>query len=464
MYARPARAPDDLENEVARIFIRALARGETTIDPLLRPLLISRGVWPLYRSYASAALRVAQAKPPPAPGFLAGARVAIVHDWCPDFRGGERVLARLCRIFPQADVFTLFDFLEKEVKAEHFPGRTFRTSALNRLPGVRRYYRNLFALCPLFIEQFDVTGYDLVVSSSSAFARGVLTRPDQPHFCYVHSPVRYAWDEQFTYLNQARLGFGPKSALYRYLLHRLRTWDVRTSHGPDLMAANSEYIRARIRRIYGREARVIHPPVDTNELPFAPNKEDYYVAASFHAPYKRIDLVLQAFRRRPDRRLVVVGSGQQAAELHAFSAPNIQFTGYLKRDDYLRVVCDAKAMVFAGCEDFGIALVEAQGCGTPLIAFNRGGAREIVTPLNCDEPTGVLFCEQSVEAVLSALDQFEANASSLAPSACRRNAQRFSPERFDDQVIAAILEACTICDRQFDSTIPSGPSARAPFS
>ncbi len=372
-------------------------------------------------------------------------KVAIVHDWCPDFRGGERVLARFCGLFPRAEVFTLFDFLEPEVKSRHFPGTKFHTSPMNRWPGVRRYYRALFPLCPFFIEQFDVTQFDLVLSSSAAFARGVLTRPDQPHLCYVHSPPRYAWDEQFTYIDQAGLGFGPKGLLYRHFLHRLRIWDARTAHGPNAMAANSEYVRARIRRIYGRDATVIHPPVEVEEMPYTPQKADYYVAASFLAPYKRTDLVLRAFRDMPDRQLLVVGEGQQSDLRRAFAAPNIRFTGYLERDAYVDAVRNAKAMVFAGCEDFGIALAEAQACGTPVIAFGRGGARDIVRPLGSEQATGVLFAEQSAEALRDAIDRFERSDGAISPEACRHNAQRFSADRFDREIreaVAGVLSAC----------------------
>jgi glycosyltransferase involved in cell wall biosynthesis len=374
-------------------------------------------------------------------------KVAIVHDWCPDFRGGERVLARFCRLFPRAEVFTLFDFLDPAIKARHFPGTVFHTSPMNRWPGVRRYYRTLFPLCPMFVEQFDVTGFDLVLSSSAAFARGVLTRPDQPHVCYVHSPPRYAWDEQFTYLQQAGLGYGPKGLLYRHLLHRLRIWDARTAHGPDLMVANSEFVRSRIRRIYGRDAAVIHPPVDTTEMPYTPVKSDYYVAASFLAPYKRTDLVLRAFREMPDRKLLVVGEGQQSDALRALAAPNIRFTGYLDRAAYVETLRNARAMVFAGCEDFGIALAEAQACGTPVIAFGRGGARDIVRPLGSAQPTGVLFAEQTAGAVRAAVEAFERSGGAIDPAACRINAQRFSTGRFDTQILAAITGAIAACDR-----------------
>jgi glycosyltransferase involved in cell wall biosynthesis len=372
-------------------------------------------------------------------------KVAIVHDWCPAFRGGERVLAQLCWLFPGANVFTLFDFLPGDIKDEFFPGVVFHTSVANQLPMVDKFYRSLFFLCPFLIEQFDVTAYDVVISSSAAFARGVLTRPDQPHLCYVHSPIRYAWDEQFTYLDQGRLGFGLKGCLFRYLLHRLRTWDTRTAHGPDLMLANSHYVRSRIRRIYGRDARVVFPPVEVGELDYVAEKDDYYVTASFLAPYKRTDLVIRAFTEMPNRRLLVVGEGQQSSALRALAAQNIRFTGYLPRRDYVKTVALAKALVFAGCEDFGIALAEAQACGTPLIAFNRGGACDIIRRLGAAaDPTGVLFERQTVAAIREAVEHFELHQRAMAPAACRQNAMRFSVERFNieiAQAFARVLES-----------------------
>jgi glycosyltransferase involved in cell wall biosynthesis len=367
------------------------------------------------------------------------ARIAIVHDWCPTFRGGERVLAEISGQFPKAEIFTLFDFLPNEVKDAYFRDVQFHTSAANRLPMVEKFYRNLFFLCPFLIEQFDVTGFDMVISSSAAFARGVITRPDQPHLCYVHSPIRYAWDEQFSYLQQGKLGFGPKGMLYRYLLHRLRTWDTRTAHGPDLMLANSTYVRSRIRHIYGRDAEVVFPPVAVQELECVTDKDDYYVSASFLAPYKRADLVIQAFNAMPSRRLLVVGEGQQSAYLRSLAGPNVSIVGYLPREEYVRTVSRAKAMVFAGCEDFGIALAEAQACGTPLIAFNRGGATDIVRPFgSSDDPTGVLFGRQTIESLMEAVLVFERAQSQITPEACRRNAERFSEDRFDDELLRAV--------------------------
>ena len=362
-------------------------------------------------------------------------KVALVHDWCPSFRGGERVLAGLCELFAAKDVFTLFDFLPDDIKDTYFAGVSFHTSPADRLPMVDRYYRSLFFACPFLIEQFDVTGYDAVVSSSAAFARGILTRPDQPHLCYVHSPIRYAWDEQFNYLEQGRLRFGPKALLFRRMLYKLRMWDARTAHGPDVMVANSNFVRQRIRRIYGRDAQVVFPPVDFGELEYANDKDDYFITASFLAPYKRTDLVIKAFNAMPKKRLLVVGDGQQSASLRDLAGPNVEFTGFLPRADYARAVARAKGFVFAGCEDFGIALAEAQASGTPLIAYGRGGAADIVRPLgHSDAPTGVLFSKQTTDALIAAIARFEASGQAITPAACRGNAERFSTERFQREM------------------------------
>jgi glycosyltransferase involved in cell wall biosynthesis len=371
--------------------------------------------------------------------LIAGTNIAIVHDWCPSFRGGERVLSELCAVLRGKHVYTLFDFLPADVKERYFKDVAFHVSVANQFPMVERYYRSLFFACPFLIEQFDVTNYDVVVSSSAAFSRGILTRPDQPHVCYVHSPIRYAWDEQFSYLAQGRLGYGPKGLMFRYFLHHLRNWDTRTAHGPDLMLANSNYVRGRIRRIYGRDAEVVFPPVHLDELLYCGDKSDYYITASFLAPYKRTDLVISAFNAMPNKRLLVVGDGQQSKRLREAAGPNVSFTGFLPRAAYVEAVAKARALVFAGCEDFGIALAEAQACGTPLIAFGRGGVCDIVKPLGTsDRPTGVLFGSQTVAAVCEAVAHFEAHSADIEPAACRDNAERFSVARFHREIADAV--------------------------
>jgi glycosyltransferase involved in cell wall biosynthesis len=379
-----------------------------------------------------------------------GLSIALVHDWCPHFRGGERVLANLCRTFEATNVYTIFDFLDEKIKAKYFPNVNFHTSPVNTLPLVEKYYRALFFSCPFLIEQFDVTEYDAVISSSAAFARGIVTRPDQPHLCYVHSPIRYAWDEQFSYLARSGLRYGPAGLLFRYMLHRLRTWDTRTAHGPDLMVANSSYVKARVKRIYGRDAEIVHPPVDMEELEYESDKDDYYVTASFLAPYKRVDLVTEAFGKMPTKRLIVVGEGQQLKSLRAMAGPNVTFTGHLSRPNYVKTISRARAFVFAGCEDFGIALAEAQACGTPLIAFGRGGARDIVRSLSSRDPTGVLFTEQSADAVRNAVEQFENCRPAITASACRENAMRFTAARFQTEMARAFDMAQTLHAKAFN--------------
>jgi glycosyltransferase involved in cell wall biosynthesis len=379
-------------------------------------------------------------------------RIALVHDWFPAYRGGERVVSSLLGLFPDADIYTLFDFLSQSERDAHFHGKTFNVSPINNWPFVRHYYRHLFSLCPFFVEQLNVIEYDGVISSSAAFARGVITRPDQPHLCYVHSPVRYAWDQQFEYLEQAGLGMGPKGLLFRWMLHRLRMWDVRTASGPDLMVSNSTYVRERVRRIYGRNSEVIFPPVEVHGMPFVDQKDDYYVVASFLVPYKRIDLIVRAFNKMPKRRLVVIGQGQQERELKAMARPNIEFTGHLSRDAFLDKIARAKAFIFAGCEDFGIVMAEAQACGTPVIAFGRGGARDVVrTSDDLAEPTGLLFGRQTIEAVIGAIEKFETRDGAIAAEACRDNAVRFSVARFHREFAAAWERAIAVNRQGFRS-------------
>jgi glycosyltransferase involved in cell wall biosynthesis len=365
-------------------------------------------------------------------------RIALVHDWFPFVRGGERVVSSLLDVFSDADIFTLFDFLSEKQKREFFRSTKFITSPLNRLPLVKNYYRHLFFLCPFFIEQFDVTGYDAVISSSAAFSRGVITRPDQPHMCYVHTPARYAWDQQFEYLRQAGLKYGLKGLLFRYLTSELRMWDFRTSFAPDVMVANSSYVRARIQRVYGRDSEVVFPPVALDEMIFREKKDDYYLVASFLVPYKRVDLIIRAFNEMPTRKLLVLGEGSELKKLKAMAKSNVSFCDYLPRREFLFAIANARAFVFAGCEDFGIVMAEAQACGTPVIAFNRGGARDIVRGLNStSRPTGVLFGEQTSEAVRDAVERFESQPNGISGEACRENAMRFSMKRFHREILDA---------------------------
>ncbi|MFL9871606.1 glycosyltransferase family 4 protein [Paraburkholderia megapolitana] len=354
-------------------------------------------------------------------------RVAIVHDWLVAPGGAEKVLEQIIQCFPDADLFSLVDFLEDRTPVR---GKPVTTSFIQRLPFARRRYRGYLPLMPLAIEQFDLSDYDLIITSSYAVAKGVLVGPDQTHVSYVHSPMRYAWDLQHQYLREARLMRGPRSWATRALLHYLRGWDARSANGVDCLIANSHFVARRMLKTYRRNAVVIAPPVDVHNFELREHKDDFYLTASRMVPYKRMDLIVEAFTAMPQRKLIVIGDGPQMAELRAKAGPNVQILGYqpfaVLKDHMQR----AQAFVFAAEEDFGIAVVEAQASGTPVIAYGKGGALETVVPLGEAQPTGVHFAQQSVSAVLDAVDRFERHRAAISPAACRANAERFSAATF----------------------------------
>ncbi|KVN26479.1 glycosyl transferase [Burkholderia stagnalis] len=364
-------------------------------------------------------------------------KIAIVHDWLVAPGGAEHVLAHMIDCFPQADVHSLVDFLEDRTCLR---GRPVRTSFIQKLPFARTRYRSYLPLFPLAIEQFDLSAYDIVLSSSYAVAKGVLCGPDQLHASYVHSPVRYAWDLQHQYLNEAGLARGPKSALARVLLHYIRNWDARSANGVDCVAANSRFIARRIRKTYRRDATVIHPPVDVDRLTPRADKEAFFLTASRLVPYKRIDLIVEAFSRTPWRRLVVIGDGPERAKIRALAGPNVTLLGYQPFEvlhDHLQRAC---AFVFAAEEDFGIAPVEAQACGTPVIAYGKGGVRESVRAWPCARPTGLFYRAQTADALVDALARFDAlPRGTFAAHACRDNAERFGVERFRAEFTRFVL-------------------------
>ena len=364
-------------------------------------------------------------------------RVAIVHEWLETYAGSERVLEQLLGLFPQADLFAVCDFLPESERG-FLGGKAPTTSFIQRLPRARKWFRYYLGLMPIAVEQFDLSGYDLVLSSSHAVAKGVLTGPATLHVSYVHSPMRYAWDLQHQYLRQARMETGLKGLLTRRLLHGLRGWDHASAARPDIIAANSAWIAERIRKTWRRESVVVHPPVDIEGFPFVAAKQDYYFLASRMVPYKRVDLVAEAFRAMPDKRLVIAGDGPEMGRVReaAGDAKNIEILGRVKQPDLVRLLQSARAFVFAAEEDFGIAMVEAQACGTPLIAYGRGGASDIVLP----DETGVLFPHQTADSIRAGVARFE--ALSIAPEACRANAERFSHAVFRDRIMALLRDAC----------------------
>jgi glycosyltransferase involved in cell wall biosynthesis len=366
-------------------------------------------------------------------------RVAIVHDWLVTYAGAERVLTHLLEMYPDADLFSVIDFLTDHDRAR-IGGKTANTSFIQRLPFARRRYRSYLPLMPLAIEQFDLSGYNLVISSSHAVAKGVLTGPHQAHVSYVHSPMRYAWDLQHQYLAESGMESGIKSWVARWLLHRLRIWDGRTASGVDEFVTNSRFIARRVRKAYGRHSTVVHPPVDISRISFGETKATFYLTASRMVPYKRIDLIVEAFAAMPDKRLVVVGDGPEMHKIRRLVTPNVELLGFQSDDVLLRLMREARAFVFAAEEDFGIAPVEAQASGTPVIAFGRGGALETIVAEG-EAPTGMFFHEQSRESIVEAITEFELRATPFEPSHCRANAERFSVENFKTEMRMAVRRA-----------------------
>ena len=357
-------------------------------------------------------------------------RMAVVYDWLQAWRGGETVLAAVLRLYPRADLFAVVDFVPEALRPR-LGGKRAHTTFIQRLPGARRHFRWMLPLFPRAIESLDLSRYDVVISISHAVAKGVRTRADQLHVCYCNTPMRYAWDLRSQYLPEDGLGAGLRGKLAHRVLDHLREWDRRTSDRVTHFIANSGFVRDRIARSYGRESAVIHPPVDTAFYTPDPAaaRGGYFLAASHWVPYKRLDVIVDAFARLPDRRLVVAsgGPGLDTARRHA--PPNVQFEGDIPRERLRDLMRGAEAFVFAAEEDFGIVPVEAQACGTPVIAFGRGGARETVQPEGMAHPTGVFFDEQTPEALAEAIRRFD--RARFDPADCRAQAERFAPAEFD---------------------------------
>lgn len=363
-------------------------------------------------------------------------KVAIVHDWLVVYGGAERCLEQFIDLFPQADIFSVVHDL-REGNNAFLRGKIPTTTFIQRLPFGRKKYRSYLPLMPLAIEQLDLSSYDLVISSSASVAKGVITSPNQRHLAYVYSPARYAWDLQHSYLKEAQLETGLKSWLARSLLHYFRIWDVRTGAGVDKYVAISKFIGARIRKIYGRDSEVVYPPVNVERFTPGGEKGDFYLTASRMVPYKKIPLIAQAFSQMPDKKLVIIGDGPDMSRVKEVAGPNVEVLGYQPEAVMLDHMRRAKAFVFAAEEDFGIAPLEAQACGTPVIAYGRGGALETIVGTG-DMPTGLFFEEQTIESICRAVARFEANAAAFQSQSCRANAERFSTEAFRKNFMSQI--------------------------
>jgi glycosyltransferase involved in cell wall biosynthesis len=361
-------------------------------------------------------------------------KTAIIHEWFVTYGGSEKVVEQIINLYPEADIYTVVDFLP--MKDRNFlKGKNIHTSFIQNLPFAHRYFRQYLPLMPLAIEQFDLSDYDLVISSNHCVAKGVLTGPNQLHISYIHTPMRYAWEMQHEYLKQFRLDSGLLAWPGRWLLHGLRLWDYRTVNGVDCFIANSNFVANRIKKIYKREAKVIYPPVNIAEFQYQEKKEEYYLTASRLVPYKKTDLIVEAFNNMPGKKLIVIGDGPELKNIKKMAKANVEILGYQPDYKLMKYMQSAKAFVFAALDDFGIIPLEAQACGTPVIAYGQGGSLETVRGLDNLDPTGVFFSEQSVNGIISGVRAFENLEIPINPRNCRLNAERFSIECFQTEFI-----------------------------
>lgn len=353
-------------------------------------------------------------------------KVAVVHDWFNEIGGAEKVLREILHCYPDADVYCLFDFFDDDQRKRYLHGKSTRHSYIQRIPFAKKLYRFFFPLFPDAIESLDLSGYDLILSSSYCVAKGIKKRPDQLHICYCHSPVRYAWDLKREYLKAVK---EPVSrSIFSYFLNRLKRWDRSVNERVDHFIANSHNVSGRIRQNYHRASTVIYPPVDVQQFRIREQKQDYYLSVSRLVSYKKTELLVKAFAQFPQLQLLIAGDGPNRKRLQRIATPNVQILGYLPSDELREKIRSAKAFVAAANEDFGITIVEAQACGTPVIVPYLGGYRETVL-----ETTGLFFEYQSVPAIVKAITTFEMQERKFNPADFAANVQPFNVQRFRDE-------------------------------
>ncbi len=350
-------------------------------------------------------------------------KIALVQDWFVVNGGAEKVVKEILKIYPGADVFSLVDFLSDSDRNDILQGKRSRTSYIQRLPFARKYYRNYLPFFPNAIERLDFTGYDLIISSSYAVAKGILKKPGQIHICYCHSPVRYAWDLKNEY--QSSMPWW-KRMVSAPVLNYIRNWDLSTTQRVDLFIANSKNVAERIQRIYKRDSEVIYPPVDT--AAFFPNEDklDYYFTTMRVVSYKKLDLIVEAFNNMPDRKLIVAGDGPGLKKVKSLSRRNVQFTGFVSKPELISYMQRAKAFLLAAEEDFGITSLEAQSCCTPVIAYRKGGYLETVV----ENKTGIFFDEQTAVSLQEAIGKFESRKEGFRKEDFIHNVSEFTEAKF----------------------------------
>lgn len=354
---------------------------------------------------------------------------ALIHDWFITSAGAEKCIKSFTNIWDDFDTFALFDFFEYDDRKEVLNSKKTNTSFLQNLPFAKKLYRNFLPLYPLAIEQCDLSKYDLILSSSHCVAKGVLTNQDQLHICYMHTPIRYAWDLYHQYLDDNNLKKGIKGRLTQYILHKIRIWDLNSINRVDYFIANSNFVKKRIKKIYNKDSVVIYPPVDINRFKLCEEKEDFYVTAARMVSYKKIDLIVKAFSKI-DKKLYVIGDGPDFKKIKNIASENIEFLGFHNDEILVEKLQKAQAFIYAAIEDFGILPVEAQACGTPIICLGKGGTKETVI----DGLTGVYFENQTIDDILEGIEKFEKNKDTFIPSKIREHSLQFSKQRFEKEI------------------------------
>ncbi len=375
-------------------------------------------------------------------------KTALIHDWLTGMRGGERVLEVFCELFPDADLYTLF----------HIPGsvseviekRTIKTSFIQRLPFATKKYRHYLPLFPLAIEGFNLKEYDLILSSSHCVAKGIIPPPGALHISYIHTPMRYVWDLYGDYFGRDRMGWFSRKAISIFA-HYLRIWDVTSSNRVDYFVANSSHIAKKVEKYYRRKAEVIYPPVDCSKFDLSEKVEDFYLIVSAFAPYKRIELAIEAFNQL-GLPLKIIGTGQDEKRLKSMAGHHIEFLDWKSDAELVYYYAGCKALIFPGEEDFGIVPVEAMACGRPVIAYGKGGVLETVVPLNSsrftvhssqleeESPTGIFFYEQTPESLMEAIRYFEKNIELFDKKKIREHALKFDRSIFKERIDKFIHE------------------------
>ncbi len=367
---------------------------------------------------------------------------ALIHDWYTQYGGAERCIESFTNIWDDFDHFTLVDTLTEQQRKKILKGKNSKTSFIEKLPFGKKKYRSYLPFFPLAIEQFDLSEYEVILSSSSSIAKGVLTRPDQLHITYMHSPMRYAWDLYFQYLKESGLNKGIKGFIAKYLLHKIRIWDIITLNRPNYYITNSKFVASRIKKLYNKESIVIYPPVDTEAFNLSEITDDYFITCSRMVPYKKIDLIVEAFSKT-NKKLIVIGDGPDFKKIKKIATKNIELKGYLNNDEKIALLKKARAFIFMALEDFGISPVEAQACGIPVIAYSEGGALETIkgayaSETNVINKTGVFFKKQTTESLIEAISYFETYEKEFDKKIIRENSERFSVKRFEKEIKSAI--------------------------